>query len=214
MPEWLSYDKVQRGFNPAIGILNDVTNQLSLPSHIFDFSSRLYKKLVVMKLTSGRKREPLMGACIYISCLGTNYPIDFNRLCKILECEKKELIRQKKYIKRYVETNEEGITVESYINRYGYHLGLEQLEITQANKLTKITEQELMNQTVKVKAATCLYLVARNKVSIRQVTRVTGLSISALHSTIKKLNDKKPAIDLLICDKPLVFIEQKKRNII
>ncbi|HLE06031.1 MAG TPA: hypothetical protein VI790_01650, partial [Candidatus Nanoarchaeia archaeon] len=124
----------------------------------------------------------------------------------------KELIRQKKYIKRYVETNEEGITVESYINRYGYHLALEQIEITQANNLAKMVEQELMNQTVKVKAATCLYLVARNKISIRQVTRITGLSISALHNTIKKVKNKKPAIDLLLNDNSLLIIKAKNKK--
>jgi len=211
MPDWLNYDKLNRGFNPAMNILNDVTNQLNLPRHVHDYSSRIYKRLIMMKLTCGRRRESLMGACIYISCLGTNYPIDLNRLCKILECEKKEVIRQKKYIKRYVETNEEGITVESYINRYGYHLGLEQTEISHAMTLAKMVEQELMNKTVRVKAATCIYLVARNKISIRQVTRATGLSISAIHSSVKQLNNKKPAIDLLICDKQLLFLEKKKK---
>ena len=58
MPEWLNYDNILRGFNPAIAILNEAANQLSLPRHVFDYSSRLYNKLIVMKLTSGRKREP------------------------------------------------------------------------------------------------------------------------------------------------------------
>ena len=189
MPECLSYDNLERGLSPAIIILNKVSNGLNLPEHVNNYSIRLYEILLVKKLTGGRKRESLLGACVYISCQGTNYPINLNSLCKLLKVDKKELIRQKKFIKRFVVTNEQGITTESYINKYGYLLGLKQTEVSQAINLSKAVEKELSNKTVPIKAATCLYLVVRNKISIRDMARATGLSRSGIYNAYKEVKN-------------------------
>ncbi|MFA5406314.1 MAG: hypothetical protein WC307_03075 [Candidatus Nanoarchaeia archaeon] len=213
MPDWLSYDNLMRGLGPANTILNTIVNQLLLPKHVSDYSLMIYERLIAKKLTSGRKREPLMGACIYLSCLGTNYPVDLNKLCRLLECDKKDLIRQKKFINRHVETNEEGITVESYINRYGYQLSLTPAEITNAMNNAKQFKQGLMNKTTQVKAAASIYQAVQDKVSIRRLARATGLSISAIHKAVKEVRHLMPATDLLLINKPLILLKTRKKQL-
>ena len=105
MPDWLSYDNLMCGLSPAIVLINSVSNELSLPEIVVKNAVNIYRLCIVKKLTIGRKRESITGACVYISSQGVNYPIDLNKLCKVLEVDKKDLIRQKKFINRYVETN-------------------------------------------------------------------------------------------------------------
>jgi len=202
----------ERCLSPALVLLNQAINSLNLPNHVGRNAYNLYKRLILKKLTTGRKREGLVGACIYISCLGVNYPVNLEKLCKVLEIEKKELIRQKKFIKRFVVTNEQGITTESYINKYSYQLGLKQEEITQAEKIYKIIEKELINHKSGIKAAVSIYLATRNKPSIRDMARTTGLSRSGIHEAYKKVKHLKPAADLLTSKQSLHIINKKKKD--
>ncbi len=211
MPEWLSYDGLKRGLSPAIILLNKVTGELDLPSHVSDYSLRLYEILLRKKLTSGRKRESLVGACIYISCLGVNYPINLNKLCKVLDVSKKDLIHQKKFIKRFVVTNEQGITIESYINRYSYLLGLTQEQVTQSIRASKIISKKLINRKTTIISAVSVYIVMRHKISIRDVARLTGLSRSGIYEAYKEVKKIIPAIDLLTSNQGLHFIKKKEK---
>ncbi|MFA5406801.1 MAG: hypothetical protein WC307_05595 [Candidatus Nanoarchaeia archaeon] len=208
MPEWLSYDPLRRGLNPAIVILNKASGELNLPDHVNNYSIRLYEMLLAKKLTVGRKRESLIGACVYISCLGVNYPINIDKLCKSLEIEKKELIRQKKFIKKFVVTNEQGITIESYINKYSYQLSLEQEEVTQSIRISKIISQRLINRKIPIISAVSIYLVMRNKVSIRDLARLTGLSRSGIYEAYKEVKDTIPSVDLLTSNQGIYFIKK------
>jgi len=210
MPDWVYYDKENRALTPALNLINSVSSELNLTKNVVEFSSRLYQILLNKKLTVGRKRESLVGACIYICCQGVNYPIKLKELCKSLDITKKELIRQKKHIKQHVETNEQGISIESYIIRYGYELRLKPEEITIAEKTYKIIEKQLINHKPGIKAAVSLYLATRNKNSIRDIARTTGLSRSGIYEAYKKVKHLKPATDLLISNKGLHIINKDK----
>ena len=192
MPDWLSYDNLMRGLSPAIVLINSVSNELSLPEIVVKNAVNIYRLCIVKKLTTGRKRESITGACVYISSQGVNYPIDLNKLCKVLEVEKKDLIRQKKFINRYVETNEEGITTEQYIHKYAFQLSLNQEEITHAINLHKQLSNYLINKKPEVIASTLIHLVSN--ASIRQVTRISKISNSILAQTLKELREKEPNI--------------------
>jgi len=121
------------------------------------------------------------------------------------------LIRQKKHIKQHVETNEQGISIESYIIRYGYELRLKQEEITQAEKIYKMIEKQLINHKQGIKAAVGIYLATRNKHSIRDMARTTGLSRSGIYEAYKKVKRLIPAADLLTSKQSLHIIKTKKK---
>jgi len=209
MPDWLSYDNLMRGLSPALLIINQTSNELLLPEIVVKTAVNIYRICLDKKLTTGRKREPLVGACIFISCQGVNYPIDLTRLCKALEIERKDLIRQKKYIKRYVETNEEGITTQQYIYRYGRELNLDEREITQVINLSKKFEDSLINKKSEVIASALIHLVS-NK-SIRRVTRVSKISNNTLCNTLKEIRSIEPNIELLLINKPVILLKAKKK---
>lgn len=208
MPDWLSYDNLMRGLSPALVIINSVSNELSLPEIVVKNAVNIYRLCIVKQLTVGRRRESLAGACVFISCQGVNYPIDLIKLCKVLEIERKDLIRQKKFINRYVETNEEGITTQQYIYRYGRELYLDERTITQAIQLSNKFEESLINKKPEVIASALMHLVS-NK-SIRQVTRVSKISNNTLCTTLKEIRKIEPNIDLLIMNKPLILLKSKK----
>jgi len=211
MPDWVYYDKSNRGLIPALNLINSVSSELNLTKNVVEFSSRLYQILLNKKLTVGRKRESLVGACIYICCQGVNYPIKLKELCKSLDITNKELVRQKKHIKQHVETNEQGISIESYISRYGYELRLNNEEITQAEQIVKMISQKLINHKTDIKAAVSLYLATRNKNSIRDIARTTGLSRSGIYEAYKKVKHLIPATDLLTSKQSIHIINRKEK---
>ncbi len=179
-------NKLTRSLTRGLAVFNDINNVLELPEHIIRHSLSIYEYLLRKGLTSGRKREALIGACIYASCIAENYPIILKQLCKAAGVTKKEIIRQKKHIKQFVMINER-ISAESYIQRYGYLLNLSHEEITTALKILKTKGSALKNKMPQIKAASCLYIAAQGKKSMREISKKTSLSINAIFSGIKMI---------------------------
>jgi len=204
VPDWVYFSKRR----PAISLIYSVANELGLSGKVVDFSTRLYLILLGKRLTVGRKREALVGACIYISCMGVNYPIKLVDLCRVLDVSKKELVRQKRFIKRHVDSNEQGFSVNAYINRYGFELGLSVAEVSQALRVFKIINESLINHKTSIIAAVCVYLACRHKVSLRGLARLTGLSRSGIFEAYKRVKHLIPATDLLTFNQSVHFISK------
>ena len=194
----------------AINALNEVSNSLDLPEHVGRDALGVYRQLLGKRLTSGRKRDILIGACVYLSCKEHDYPLNLKILCEVCECSKKELIRNKKFIKKFVETNEQLISTESYVRNYSNQLSLKPLEVTKAIRLAKSISKE-SNSNNNVIATTATYLAARDKVSFRELSGISGLSTSIIHKSVKEFKTTKPLSDSLIRESKLLMLRRKKK---
>lgn len=173
-------ERLHKALKNSLIVLNTIINELDLPKQVSKNSLNIYKLLIAKRLTRGRNRNELISACVYTVSQAANYPIDLNKLCKTSDSDKKGIIRQQKFIKRFIELKN-NITPEQYMAKYSHELGLDEATKTKALKdLPKIN-----NTKPEIIAATSIYL--NSDKSIRKIARVTGLSKNAISANIKKV---------------------------
>ena len=126
-----------------------------------------------------------MGACIYVSCQGFNYPVSLAGLCRACDVSKSELVRGKKFIKRFIRLNEGVVEPGAYVSRYCYELGLSEADVTES--LINLNKLRLVNKSSQALAVTSIYFTG--KASIRGLARVSGLSRSYVWECIKTARD-------------------------
>jgi len=181
MRKWLGLSNYTRALRPALEILNKVGNGLALPEYVREGALKLYKQCIARSLTRGRKRIALMSACIYVSCQGFNYPVGLNKLCKASQVSKSELVRSKKFIKRFIKLSEGVVEPGAYVSRYCYELGLGEGDVT--DSLIYLKKLKLVNKSSQALAVTSIYFTGKS--SIRKLARVSGLSKSYVWECIK-----------------------------
>ena len=178
-------EKLHKAIKNSLNIFNSIINELDLPKQVSKNSLNIYRLLIAKRLTRGRNRNELISACVYTASQAVNYPIELNKICKSSDSDKKSVIRQQKFIKKFIELKN-NITPEQYLTKYAYDLGLAEATKTKALKdASKIT-----NTRPEITAAVCIYL--NSDKSIREIAKVTGLSKNAISANIKKarVNDK------------------------
>ncbi len=179
------FDNYIRALKPALDLLNSINNNLDLPKRVSINALMIYKQCIIKKLTRGRKRESLISACIYISCQENDYPINFKKLCNACNVSRKELIRNKKFIKKFIQTSNQLISKEQYTTKYGYALKLSEEDITKALSIAKKIRLNKSNNSI---ATISTYLTG--KTSIRKLASISGLSKSHIEQLIKLVNIK------------------------
>ncbi len=183
-------EKLHKTLKNSLSTLNSIINELDLPKQVSKNSLSIYKLLIAKKLTRGRNRSEILGASIYIVSQAVNYPVDIKKLCQASDCTKKGLIRQQKFIKKFIDIKN-NLTPEQYINKFTYLLGLNEAVKTKALKEVSNIKEQLINSTPEIIASVSIYL--NSDKSIREIARVTGVSKNAISSNARK--SKTPSMN-------------------
>lgn len=181
----MKYEKFLRNLKPALPVFNSICNTLNLSEQVRRNALSVYKQLIIKGLTKGRKRNVLISACIYLTCKEMNYPISLNGLCKACESNRTAMIKTLKKIKKCVKTEGAVITPEEYVNKYCYELGLSETEKTKTLKKLKEISEKLINKSSSAVAAVTVYTANKEKVSIRRIEKLTGVSRTQITNCLK-----------------------------
>jgi len=187
----VEYSQFIKSLMPAYEELRSTCNELGLPERLFQNTIKLYKQLMLKQLTQGRSRKELVNACLLVVSELLNYPLLLKEVIKASGVEKKRLLRCKSFIKQNVDLPRKQVDTSFYITRLCYELGLAESEASKAIKKIKEVEKKLVNKTNKTKALVCIYLACSDQgVSIRDLARVSGMSISHVWKSVKECQDE------------------------
>jgi len=151
----------KKSFMPAYFIAQELMSKHSLPLRIVRNALDIYALLIRKKGTRGRNRETLIKACILIAAENMNAPL------LIKSWRTKQILRQKRHIRRVLGIKPRQIESHMYVSLLSYKLGLAEQDISKALEL--VCDKHGVGF-----ACAAIHLACG--ISLRKLARLTGLS--------------------------------------
>ncbi len=155
-----------------------ISNELSVSEAVIKEANKLLITIKKMKLTSGRRLNELSAACTYLIAKQLSHPINIKELSECVNSDKKHVIKQCKFIKRFIVINNE-LTSTDLTYWITNKLGLKPIKAIKELRNININASPMMKAVIAVRLA---YNTKINKLSL-----ISGLSINGIRKALKKL---------------------------
>ncbi|MBD3188027.1 transcription initiation factor IIB [Candidatus Bathyarchaeota archaeon] len=179
------HSSVDRNLAHAMGELDRLSSQLSLPRGVKEASAMIYRKAIDKKLIRGRSIEAMVGASVYAACRSRKIPRTLDEIANHSRISKKELGRCYRLIYRELKIKIPLASPIDFIPRFGEELhisGVAQriaIKILQYAKRASIT----VGKDPTGLAAAALYIASlkegerRTQREIAEVAHVTEVTV-------------------------------------
>ncbi len=164
---------------------NKIANLMDLPEIVRNESINIYEYCKKKKLTRGRKKSIFIAACILIASKEVGYPINIKKLANVAETKIKDIIRNEKFIKRFLNYKIR-IAPENYLFKYANDLNLTEHEKSKALKILEKIKN--LNKRPESLAAISIYLAGLS--SLRKIAKISGLSKNHIWESSKMIKLK------------------------
>lgn len=153
----------------ALGELDRLTEELSIPSETKGTATRLYRKLLQESSDEGMNGlsiEAVAAACLYLACKTEQVPRNAEEFTSGEGASKKQLLRRAKTIRSELGIDYEGFTDPSkYIERYCDEFELGEEVKTRAKEIAEYAQEAGVagGKSVQGQAAAAVYNAARER---------------------------------------------------
>jgi transcription initiation factor TFIIB len=182
----------------ALFLLNELEERLSLPVHIVEEASSLYRRVIDSKLVGGRTIMGMMCACVYASCRINSMPISIREIAKSGFIRHRDVAMCYRIICKELDIQSDVIDPAKNIPKIANKLGLDQSTISVASNIIKLAQKAgiVAGKNPMAIAAAAIYLssILNNKPvtqeKITMASDITEATIRARCKGLKKITDK------------------------
>jgi transcription initiation factor TFIIB len=177
-------DAVDRNLTFALGEIERMAAQLSLPNDVKEAACHIYRKGVEERLIRGRSIEGVAAAALYAACRQWRIPRTLDEIAEVSKVSKKEIGRSYRFIIRQLVKTPSSSPID-YIPRFASELGLSgEVETKAIEILKKVAPYGLTSGRGPTGvAAAALYIATvlcnerRTQREIAEVARVTEVTV-------------------------------------
>ncbi|MEM1689598.1 MAG: transcription initiation factor IIB family protein [Candidatus Hadarchaeales archaeon] len=185
----------ERGERDALIEIDNLCRSLSLPRSVKVEACVIYRKARSMKLTKGRDLRIVVPVVVLLACRRLKIPRSEKEIFKIAAQRhpfEKKLVQKifRKFLFAFKKEMkiEDGVGVEDYLGRFLTQLNASGSTSEIAMKLFKKSGPRARARPPANLSAAIIYLAAKisgEKMSIRRISRITGVSVSSISSGAK-----------------------------
>lgn len=204
-----AYDDEDDTYHPEYAaifpLISELSCRLHLPQCIEKRAIMYFKR--AMNALKGNEEWLKAAICVYIACRREKVPRTYRELCDVtpfLTHRDGPKVMRRLYVKV---TNSLGLYLppddgQGYVNRFGMGLGLDRETCLRAgNILVAVKELDAVAGRCPISlAATCVYLSAAGKITVRDIADISGLSPSTIltvHALVEKAVETLSKEDML-----------------
>lgn len=184
----------ERNLTVAQPKLLRLISQLGIPSSIMDQALSIYKKVVQLRLTTGRSIENLIAAATFIACRMRGLPRTMEEIAQTANISLKVLAKNYRLILRELHLQIRPVGPKYFVERFSTDLGLTPDVKNQAVKLLDLVEESpaLVGKDPKGLAAAALYVAIRElgrkeHRSQTQISEVAHISEVTLRNRVRNI---------------------------
>ena len=185
--------------------ISEKCNKNQLPNIIRETAKSLYSIIADTKISRGKNRRGVIGACVFNACKECKVPRSVKEIAAIFDMDPKVLT---KGCKNYTEIirlnkinvnrsqNSETIKMIDFVERFCHNLSISDTDMKSIRKITEICESNhlIYDNTPPAMATGCIYLFSQlSKIDISKKTISENCNISevTINKCYKKLiNDE------------------------
>ncbi|MHA1269964.1 MAG: transcription initiation factor IIB [Candidatus Helarchaeota archaeon] len=186
-----TYERNMMVANPKF---SQISSSLRLSKQIIREANSIYKKVVNMKLTTGRSIEQLVAACIYIAIRLSDLPRTLEEITEASQIDAKKIAKNFRLILKELGIQLRPQEIPPFISRFGDELNIpSQYQIEAINLFNTARKNGLVvSGDPKSYAAAAIYIVMKKyksfKINQSLISRISFISDVTLR---KKMNEIK-----------------------
>ena len=202
---WNSMPYKERSKYKVFMEISEKCNKNQLPNIIRETAKSLYSIIADTKISRGKNRRGVIGACVFNACKECKVPRSVKEIAAIFDMDPKVLT---KGCKNYTEIirlnkinvnrsqNSETIKMIDFVERFCHNLSISDTDMKSIRKITEICESNhlIYDNTPPAMATGCIYLFSQlSKIDISKKTISENCNISevTINKCYKKLiNDE------------------------
>lgn len=170
-----------RNLKTALRHINEIVNQLNLPTSVEEESARMYEKAIDEEVVKGRKIEKIAAAIVFIVSRNQNIPRTMGEFSEAAGISERELGKNYRYVAKEMDVDVETVRPENFIPRYASSLGLsgETQKLARSIIIRAREEGLTSGRSPDGIAAAAIYMAAKEKdekVTQREIAGIAGVT--------------------------------------